>query len=125
MGLTGCFRQLVRDCEFLRMIKCIQRGIRFDEESLALDVIKEIGSSGTYLCHANTARLARSSQSAAGLIDRRNWSDWQSGGAQDINDRAYAKAAEILKNHHACGLSGDAANLIKKIAAAGEKQILG
>jgi trimethylamine--corrinoid protein Co-methyltransferase len=124
MGLTNSYCQLVRDCEFVRMIKNVQNGIRIDEESLALDVIKEIGSVGTYLTHESTVRLARSSHSASGLIDRQSCPDWELSGAKTMNDRAYTKAVEILENHRPCGLKGDIASLVNEIAAEGEKEIL-
>lgn len=125
MGLTNCYSQLVRDCEFIRMIQYIQGGIRLDDESMALDVIKEIGPLGTYLTHESTARLARTSHSVPGLIDRQSSSDWEQSGAKTMNDRAYSKAADILNNHHPCGLREDVASLVNEIAVEGETEILG
>ena len=116
MGLTSCYRQLVRDCEFIRMIKHVQGGIQLDDESLALDVIKEIGPRGNYLTHESTARLVRTSHSVPGLIDRQSSSDWE---------RSGAKTMEILNNHNPCGLREDVATLVSEIAGEGEKEILG
>jgi trimethylamine--corrinoid protein Co-methyltransferase len=124
MGLTNCYRQLVRDCEFIRMIQYIQGGIRLDDESLALDVIKEIGPLGTYLTHESTARLVRTSHAVPGLIDRQSSSGWEQSGSKTMNDRAHAKALDILNNHHPCGLREDVASLVNEIAAEGEKEIL-
>jgi trimethylamine--corrinoid protein Co-methyltransferase len=125
MGLTSCFRQLVRDCEFIRMIRYVLDGMQLDDESLALDVIKEIGPLGTYLTHESTAKLVRTSHSVPGLINRQSSPDWERSGAKTIDDRAYTKAVEILNNHNPCGLREDVATLVREIAAQGEKEILG
>ncbi|NIO04388.1 MAG: Trimethylamine methyltransferase MttB, partial [Proteobacteria bacterium] len=43
MGMTLSFAQLVMDNEFARMIKHVVKGIPVNDETLAVDVIREIG----------------------------------------------------------------------------------
>ncbi|UCH98684.1 MAG: trimethylamine methyltransferase family protein, partial [Candidatus Aminicenantes bacterium] len=50
-GITFDFGQLVLDAEFARMIKHVVKGIPVDDETLAINVIKETGPFGDFLCH--------------------------------------------------------------------------
>ena len=59
-GITFDFGQLVLDCEFARMIKHTVQGFRVNDDTLALDVIKEIGPGGHYLMHEHTLKGMRS-----------------------------------------------------------------
>jgi trimethylamine--corrinoid protein Co-methyltransferase len=48
-GITFDYGQLVLDCEMARMIKHTVQGFPVTDDSLALDVIKEIGPGGHFL----------------------------------------------------------------------------
>lgn len=98
MGVTFDFGQLVMDNEFARMIKHAVRGIPVNDETLAVDVIKEVGPFKDFLSHKHTLRHMRS-QSQPVLIDRRRRSKWEQAGGTDIYQRATEKAREILETH--------------------------
>ena len=90
-GITFDFGQLVLDCEFARMIKHTVQGFRVNDDTLALDVIKEIGPGGHYLMHEHTLQGMRS-QSRPELIDRQTREVWEKAGATTAYQRATAKA---------------------------------
>lgn len=48
------YDQFVIDLEIIGMIRRFQEGIRVDDDSLALDVIKEVGSAGQFLTNMHT-----------------------------------------------------------------------
>ncbi len=98
MGVTFDFGQLVMDNEFARMIKHAVQGIPVNDETLAVDVIKEVGPFKDFLSHKHTLRHMRS-QSQPVLIDRRRRSKWEKAGGTDIYQRATEKAREILETH--------------------------
>lgn len=98
MGVTFDFGQLVMDNEFARMIKHAIQGIPVNDETLAVDVIKEVGPFKDFLSHKHTLRHMRS-QSQPVLIDRRRRSKWEQAGGTDIYQRATEKAREILETH--------------------------
>jgi trimethylamine--corrinoid protein Co-methyltransferase len=98
MGVTFDFGQLVMDNEFARMIKHAVQGIPVNDETLAVDVIKEVGPFKDFLSHKHTLRHMRS-QSQPVLIDRRRRSKWEQAGGTDIYQRATEKAREILETH--------------------------
>jgi trimethylamine--corrinoid protein Co-methyltransferase len=97
-GMTFDFGQLVMDDEFAGMIKQCVRGIRVDDEALAIDVIGEVGPFGDFLSHQHTMAHMRE-QSQPAFIDRRVREDWKAKGSSTIQDRALAKARTILETH--------------------------
>lgn len=98
-GITFDYGQLILDCEVARMVKYTVEGIAVNDDTLALDVIKEIGPGGDYLMHDHTYEGMRS-QSRPELIDRRMREDWETDGATTAYERALEKARWILETHH-------------------------
>ena len=97
-GMTFDFGQLVMDNEFARMIKFAVGGITVDDETLAVDVIAEVGPFNDFMGHAHTRKHMRE-QSPSALIDRRVRDEWEASGSTTLYDRATAKAREILDTH--------------------------
>jgi trimethylamine--corrinoid protein Co-methyltransferase len=98
-GITFDYGQLVLDCEIARMIKFTVQGIPVNDETLAVDAIKEIGPGRDFLMHPTTIKGMRS-QSRPELIDRRMRGTWQASGATGAYERALVKARWILEKHH-------------------------
>ena len=121
-GITFDFGQLVLDCEFARMIKQTVHGIRVSSDTLALDVIREVGSGGHYLMHEHTLKGMRD-QSRPELIDRQQRDIWEKEGATSAYERATAKAKWILENHTPEPLSDDVLGRIRAIVDETEKEM--
>jgi trimethylamine--corrinoid protein Co-methyltransferase len=121
-GITFDFGQLVLDCEFARMIKHTVQGFRVTGDSLALDVIKEVGPGGHYLMHDHTLQGMRS-QSQPELIDRQTRGIWEKAGATTAYERAVAKAKWILENHTPAPLPDDVLNKVRAIIIETEKEM--
>lgn len=113
-GITFDLAQLVLDCEFVRMIKHTVNGIPVNKETIALDVIQEIGPFGDFLAHLHTFQHMRE-QSRAEIIDRRMRSAWEMDGAIDSYTRALHKVRNILENHIPEPLSADVLAGIRRI----------
>ena len=121
-GITFDFGQLVLDCEFARMIKHTVQGFRVTDDTLALDVIKEIGPGGHYLMHDHTLQGMRG-QSQPELIDRQTRGVWEKAGATTAYERAVAKAKWILENHTPDPLPADVLDKIRAIIVDTEKEM--
>jgi trimethylamine--corrinoid protein Co-methyltransferase len=121
-GITFDYGQLVLDCEFARMIKHTAQGFRVTDKTLALDVIKEIGSGGHYLMHEHTLQGMRG-QSRPELIDRQIREVWEKAGATTAYERAAAKAKWILENHKPEPLPDDVLAKIRAIIDETEKEM--
>lgn len=122
MGMTIDYGQMVMDNEFARMIKYLVQGIPVNDETLAVNVIKEIGIGKDFLSHASTYKHMRT-QSQPKLIDRRMREDWQAAGATDIYQRALEEARYILENHKPDPLPDDVLAAIRSIVKEAEAEL--
>jgi trimethylamine--corrinoid protein Co-methyltransferase len=121
-GITFDFGQLVSDAEFARMIKHVVKGITVDDETLAVDVIREVGPFGDFLCHQHTLQRMRS-QSQPEFIDRTMRETWEKKGSKDIHQKAMEKVRHILKTHKPEPLPRDVLDKIRAIVAETEKEM--
>ena len=121
MGMTFDFGQLVLDNEVAQMVKHTVNGIQVNDETLAVDVIKEMGIGKDYLAHETTFKHMKS-QSQAQLIDRRMREDWEASGSPDIYKRAHDKMIEILETYEPPPLPGDVCETIREIVVEAEKE---
>ena len=122
MGMTIDYGQMVMDNEFARMIKYLVQGIPVNDETLAVDVIKEIGVGKDFLSHESTYKHMRA-QSQPKLIDRRMREDWQAAGGTDIYQRALEEARYILENHKPDPLPDDVLAAIRSIVEEAEAEL--
>ncbi len=117
--------QLVIDNELNGMVGRILDGITVTEETLALDVIKEVGQSGQYLRSKHTRRAWRAEQFLPSLADRVTFSTWQAEGSRDIIARARERALELIAKHEVPPLPEDQDRELDRIVRAAEIEKLG
>jgi len=90
---------LVLDDELCGAALRMARGIDVNDESLALDLIKEVGFSGDYLSQPHTVRGFRQEHFIPTLLPREPYEAWKKAGARSALDYAKARVREILANH--------------------------
>lgn len=122
LGITFDFAQLVMDNEMAKMIKKAVSGIEVSEETLAVDVIKQVGAGGEFVTSDHTFRHFRTAHSQTKLIDRRMRDTWIGMGRKDFTERAYEAAISILENHKPDPLPAGAAEKIRRIVEEAEKE---
>ena len=113
-GVTFDYAQLVMDDEIARMVKQVVRGIRVDDEALAVDDIAAVGPFGDFLSLDATMRHMREA-SQPDLIDRRVREDWEARGSSDLYQRSLLKARHILETHQPEPLPDDVLARIRRI----------
>ena len=69
-----------------------------DDETLALDVIDELGPAGSYLSHDHTIRHYREPYYSR-LADKGPYSNWADKGATTMEQRAAVMVDKILATH--------------------------
>ena len=121
-GITFDLAQLTLDCEFARMIKHTVNGFPVNKETIALNVIQEIGPFGDFLSHTHTFQHMRE-QSRAEIIDRRMRSAWEMDGAMDSYTRALHRVRYILENHFPEPLAPDVLVGIRRIVEKTEMEM--
>jgi trimethylamine--corrinoid protein Co-methyltransferase len=120
-GMTFDFGQLVMDNEFAKMIRQVVKGIRINDDTLAVDVTREVGQFKDFLTHPSTFKYMRE-QSQPEIIDRKGRDKWEKAGSKSLYDRALEKAREILKHHVPLQLSDEVKAKLRSIVENAEKE---
>jgi trimethylamine--corrinoid protein Co-methyltransferase len=118
-GLMASFQQLVVSNEVIGMVRRIVRGIEVNEETLALDLIDEVGPGGEFLTSEHTLRHFRENW-YSDLIERIPHERWVDEGEKDLGSRANEKVRHILENHQPKPLEDDVRKELKAIIASME-----
>ncbi|MEE4262631.1 MAG: trimethylamine methyltransferase family protein, partial [Desulfobacteraceae bacterium] len=119
--LTFDYAKMVIDHEMFRYIRKMVEGIQINEETLALDVIDQVGPGGNYLTHDHTFNHMRD-MTPAGLFCRTGYDQWVGAGRKDLYERAREKATDLLSNHKPKALTDGAAERMRNIVASYEKE---
>ena len=93
------FEKFIIDEEVCSQILESLKPIKITDESIDLDLIKEVGIGGNYLTHPKTYEQCRTAFYLSDLVNRSGFPDWQEGGAKDISDRATEILNERLANY--------------------------
>lgn len=101
------FAKAVIDDEIALMLKRVKRGVEFNDEELALEVIAKVGPGGSFMMHPHTIKRMKSTGLLTKLADREPRNTWEGKGALDTHARAMARAREILLKPSACGFTAD------------------
>ncbi|MGI6630320.1 MAG: [trimethylamine--corrinoid protein] Co-methyltransferase [Bacillota bacterium] len=122
LGLTQDYAKLVMDIEAIKSIKRIIGGVDIDDETLALDVINQVGPGGEFLTHEHTFRHMRE-LSQPHIFDRKTRDNWQKNGGKNATERAYEEAAYIISHHQAKSLPKGTQEEMKEIIENYEKEL--
>ncbi len=96
MDLVVDFPDLVFCDECMAGIRRMARELVVDEDSLALQTMKEVGPGGTFLTHTHTFENFRRELWMPKLLERRNWESWEKDGGLDIIKVAEKKVLDLL-----------------------------
>jgi len=123
-GLMVSFEQLVLDDELFSYIKRLARGIRVDDDTLAIDVIEKLGPKGNYLMEDHTLKYLGSGEHwEPDISAREQYENWKKKGEKDVVRRAHEKVLSILGKKRPEGLPGEKNREIKKIIGSFEKSV--
>lgn len=115
LGVTFSFAQLVIDNEIARMCKRVAMGVPINDETLAVELIKEVGSGKDFLAKKHTRQFMGQEQSKVKLIDRRMRGAWQKRGGKDMAEAAADEARYILETHKPEPLSKEVLSKLRSI----------
>ena len=116
-AMTGSLEQLIMCDEIIGMARHVVRGIRVDEETLAVDAIAEASGTGDYLALDHTARHFRDQFWFPGLMDRQRYGEWAGGGKKTMGERVRERMRQILKEHRAPALKKNVTQQLDRIVA--------
>lgn len=108
--------QLLIDSEMCGMVGRILDGINVTDETLAIELIKQVGPiPGNYLKTEHTRKWWRKDQYQPSLSSRQPYGKWVSMGSKDVVARATERAREIIKTHRPPPLAEDLNNELSRI----------
>jgi trimethylamine--corrinoid protein Co-methyltransferase len=85
-----------------------------NDNTLALDVIRDVGANGNFLVHRHTLEHLQSTQWRPELINRQGFDKWQAAGSTSLLGRAQKKLQQVLQAHQPIRIPTDKARLIQK-----------
>ncbi|MCA9923693.1 MAG: trimethylamine methyltransferase family protein [Anaerolineales bacterium] len=97
-GLTCSPEMMVVGDEIIGFVRRLLSGIALTPETLALDVIDEVGPGGDYLSHDHTFNHFKETWYPR-LFDRRMYQSWDDAGRPNVLQSARELVREIVANH--------------------------
>lgn len=103
-ALTFSYEQLVIDDAIAGYVRRMLAGFEVNEETLAFEVIQEIGIGGNFLSHPHTADHFRQEFYLPDIVERLPWAAWEAQEVRGMEAKAREKASRILATHDSCPL---------------------
>ena len=120
-GLSGSLAQLAICNEVVGWIRHACQPVEISAETLALDLIDQVGPDGQFLKLPHTRRHLRERWYPA-LIDRDTYSGWLAKGGKTLAERAAEQVSQILATHQCAPLSPTTAETIRRVVLRAEAQ---
>jgi len=124
-ALSMCLEQAIIDHDMFRFLQHLVRGTKVSDETLALDLIQEIGPGGTFLDSAHTVRHLREETWFPDLWHRGPWDAWVASGRRSSLELAHERVAEILKQELEPVLDDDRRRDVDRVVEEAEIGLLG
>ena len=113
-GLQGSLQLQVLCNDTIGFLRAATAGVLVNDETLALDVIDELGPTGNYLGHPHTIKHFKEPFYSK-LADKGPYSQWVEKGATTMEQRAAKMVDKILETHKPLPLPADVQAAIQKI----------
>lgn len=115
-------QELIMDAEIYSIVAKVAEGIEVTDETLAVDLIKQVGPGGNYLAAKHTRRHMGKIWRPT-VYDRKPYGAWQEGGKKGAFEEATEAARWILKNHEVKPLDPKIKEEFAGIIGAAEKEL--
>jgi len=123
-GLCGSLAQLVICNEMVGWVEHMMAPVEINDETLALDLIDEVGPDGQFLDSDHTMAHFRE-RWYPDVFERSNYDQWQAAGGRSLGERAAGRVEKILAEHQPEPLPEDVAQKIKAIVQRAEESFGG
>ena len=119
--------QIVIDDELMTIATRWLQGITVNDETLAVDVLKEVGPRGEFLSEDHTVKFLRAGELVdLALSEREGRRDlWEAAGRPTLESRSRDRARSILATHVVPPLPDDVLRELAKIARAADEELSG
>ncbi len=93
------YEKFVLDDEVCGMVRRYRRGIQVNPDTLAYDLIAQVGPGGNYLTEAHTIERCRTAFWIPEIFGREGLEAWVAGGRPRANDRLWQRWQTLLAEH--------------------------
>ena len=121
-GSVGSMEMAVICDDVLGNVLRIVRGTEVSDETLAVDVIKEVGPEGNFLAHKHTLKHIRNEIHMPRIFDRAPETTWAKAGGKAIHEVAKERAQKLLKDHYPKPLPGEVKAKLSQLVKQAEKE---
>ncbi|MBM3211307.1 trimethylamine methyltransferase, partial [Candidatus Poribacteria bacterium] len=113
-GLTCSYEMIVICDEIISFARRLMNGIKLDSESMALDVIHDVGPGGSYIETNHTLDHFHEVWYPK-LFDRRTYNSWSDAGKPNVTDKAKEVARYGIFQHRSEPLSPNILSILDEI----------
>jgi trimethylamine--corrinoid protein Co-methyltransferase len=96
-GMYGSQEMTVICDQIVDMVRRVMDGITINDDTLAVDVIREVGHGGDYLSHEHTVQHFRNEMLFPRLFARQTIDQWVKAGSKMAHEVAHERVLEILE----------------------------
>ncbi len=114
-GLAGDLSYVAALDEFVGLTKRILSGYTVNEETLAVDLIDELGPGGDFLSQRHTVQHFKEETWIPHLLDRQGFMSWEQAGSKTLRERANEKVQEVIEDHEPEEIPEDKRERIEEI----------
>ncbi len=121
---AGSLSWLWTDNELMNYIKRIVRGFDVSGDTLAQDIVDNVGPAGNFLAERHTVEHYRRELWLSGPTwTRQSWEEWFDQGESSFADRALTQLHDILDSHETESIDEAAAKEIDRIVAHAKREL--
>ena len=95
-AMTVCYEKYVIDNEVLGMVMRAVDGIEVNDDTLAVDLIRQVGPGGNFVAARHTRHFMRSEHYQPTVSDRNSREEWLAKGGKETWERASEIVKEVL-----------------------------
>lgn len=123
-GMACSLEQLVMGNEVVGMTRRFVQGIKVTKETLARQVIEDVGPGGHFLVQKHTLDHFKDELWTSNLMNHQNIDGWKDAGRPTMADRVKDEIRHICDTHKPDPLSDKVVSELERLKKEGEKEIL-
>jgi trimethylamine--corrinoid protein Co-methyltransferase len=124
-GLTASFEKFIIDAENLAMFDHFLQGLQINDDTLALDMIAEVGPGGHHFGTSHTQGRFSTEFYESSLADRLGYQTWAEAGSFDTAKRANLVWKELLAQYEAPAIDPGLAEALQEFVTRREQALAG
>ncbi len=118
------YEKAVIDNDMATVVSRILKGIDVSDNTLAVEVLEEVGPLGHFLSHKHTREFFKKEHIIPPLADRRDYTTWRKDGSKELKRVARETASKILQEHKPAPLEDSIKKELEAIVKKVEKREL-